>query len=91
MTPTAYYSPVGEGDVPRVRKLVAALGAKHPELRDGGDFLWSACGYLLADGQPLNDSRVLAEARKRKARFDELMAQNARKRKRWAAEREAAA
>lgn len=68
--PTMNPTPFFEGEVRSVaRKAEAAkvqdrLVEKHPELRG---FLWSAAAYLLRDGQPLRDSTVLEEARRRRA------------------------
>lgn len=88
---TPYFGTVGDPiQRAQVLAVVNRLAPANPQLQIDGGFLFSAASYLMRDGQPLNDSRVLEEARRRKRYFNATMASNKALRGRWDAELAAA-
>lgn len=85
---TPYFTGV-EGAERRQAILVERrLADAHPQLRG---FLFSAAAYLIRDGQPPNDARVVEEARRRKRYLDRRLEQCRRRREQRLQQKEAAA
>lgn len=73
-TPTSYFTGGKEEgyDYGPARKVAFDLSRAHDGL--SFDIAFSAAAFLVRDGQQLNDSRVLAEARRRQARLNRVKA-----------------
>lgn len=65
-----------------MRRIAQALATDQESYR----YLWSAAAYLSRCGEPLNDARVRAEAKRRRDLFNATMARNAAKRAAWTQE-----
>lgn len=65
MSRTPQFSGTGEGEREAAARIAERLMGAHRDL--GYEVLWSAAAFLIRDGQSPTDSRVLEEARRRKA------------------------
>lgn len=71
------------GEVAPARTIASKVAKSNPGLDYG--LLFSAAAYLLRDGQPTNDGRVIAEAKRRGKMAAEAAAERERRFSREAA------
>lgn len=64
---TSFFTGKGDEHFDRAKAHDVAFRLSRENAKLDYGLAWSAVSYLLRDGQPTNDSRVLTEARRRKA------------------------